>query len=472
MNSATSKNHPDKHLGNHLRKHLRQTLSRTLVLTLTLILAMSALAGCSKADTKERVEIFINVPVLTCDCVANPDLLDTSEIIQYAWESFKAQYDKYDIHLRVNPATQTEMVWNFEQTEYQANIPDTYGTDDCPDLSFGGYFAMSGYIYDGYIIPLDDIITDEIRADFSEATWTQSQGSNGKTYLMPFYALQNILCYNKDLFRACGLDAYVSDEGDIQGWSLEEWEIILSTLAENLPESSYPMMMYAKNNQGDTHTMIQLRCQGSSFFDENGLFHLSTPEGIAGLQWIKDNYDKGYYPLMCETLEIADCTEMFMNGQIALYVWNSALAQSMSSLNLGYVNFPGATSNGVNSNWITGFMAFDNGDEKKIEVVKDFLKYIYETPELMDLSTSGQPCSISVSERWADRLPLGGQLVANDAYAVDFTANNPNWAGVRQAFWPHIQALLAGTETAEEAAAGLDRDCNAAIQSVTRTLHE
>ena len=442
-------------------------MKKALAFILALGLCVGLLAGCGQqTGGKESVEIFINVPILTCDCVANPELVDTSRIIQYAWEQFAAQYDKYEVSLR------NDKVFNFEQTDYQANIPDTYGTDDCPDLTFGGYFAMSGYIYDGYVIPLDDIITEDIRADFSEATWAQSQGSNGKTYLMPYYALQNILCYNKDLFRQCGLDEYIVEEEVIQGWSLEDWDFILSTLAEQLPETCYPMMMYGKNNQGDTHTMVQLRCQGSAFFDEDGLFCLNTREGIAGLQWIKDNYDKGYYPLRCEDLEIADNTEMFMNGQIALYVWNSALSTSMVTLNLGYVNFPGTEETGVNSNWITGFMAFDNGDEKKIEVVKDFLQYIYETQELMDLSTAGQPCSISVNERWADQLPLGRQLAENDRYAVDFTANNPNWSGVRQAFWPHIHALLAGTETAAEAAAGIDADCNEAIQSVTRTLHD
>ena len=440
-------------------------MKKVTALILSTAMLVCLFAGCG-VQKKESVEIFINVPVLTCDCIANPELLDSSDIIKYAWDMFAAQYDKYEVSLR------DDSVYRFEQVDYQTNIPDTYGTANCPDLSFGGYFAMSGYIYDGYIIPLDDIITDEIRADFSDATWAQSKGSNGKTYLMPYYALQNILCYNKDLFAECGLDEYISDDDSIQGWSLDEWDYILSVLADRLPENCYPMMMYAKNNQGDTHTMVQLRCMGSSFFDENGLFNLSTDEGIAGLQWIKDNYDSGFYPAGCENLEIADCTELFMNGQIAVYVWNSALDTSMQDMNIGYVNFPAASDEGANSNWITGFMAFDNGDEKKIKVVKDFLKYIYETPELLDLSTGGQPCSISVNERWADKLPLGVQLAENDKYAVDFTANTPNWAGVRQAFWPHIQALLKGDETAEEAAAGIDEDCNAAINSVTRTLHE
>ena len=117
-------------------------------------------------------------------------------------------------------------------------------------------------------------------------------------------------------------------------------------------------------------------------------------------------------------------------------------------------------------------MAFDNGDKKKVEVVKDFVKFIYETPELMDYATAGIPCSKSVAERYGDKINMSRQFLANEAYSVDFTANNPNWAGVRAAFWPHINALLIGAETPEEAAAGLDADCNAAITSVDRKLHD
>ena len=439
-------------------------MKKLLAIVLSVAVFAGLLTGCGQK--KENVEIYINVPVLTVDCVSNPEFTTSSDFIKAMWDKFAAQYDKYDVSLKGG------QVYNFEQTEYAANISDVYGTDQCPDLSFGGYFAMSCYMYDGYMIPLDDIITDEIRADFADATWELSKGNNGKTYLMPFYSLMNILCYNKELFRECGLDEFISDEEVIQGWSLDEWETVLSTLAEKLPDNKYPMVMYAKNNQGDTHTMVQLRCKGSKFFDEDGLFNLNTSEGIAGLQWIKDNYDKHYYPNGCEDLEINDTSEMFLAGQIAIYVWNSALASQYTDYDLGYVNFPSSNPAGANSNWITGFMAFDNGDAKKIEVVKDFLKYIYETPELMDLSTSGMPCSRSVSERWAGKMTLGEQLAANDVNSVNFTANNPNWAGVRAAFWPHIHALLTGEETAAEAAAGLDADCNEAIQSVVRKLHD
>lgn len=438
----------------------------TFLITAVATVALAANMVACAPPAKEKVEIFINVPTLSVDPVAYPDCKNSDTMLKDMWDKFAAQYDKYDVSLRDNTVSA------FEQTAYAQNIADVYGTPNCPDLSFGGYFAMSAYMYDGYMVPLDDIITNDIRKDISDATWKLSQGTNGKTYMMPFYSLQNILCYNKQLFKECGLDKYISDKNEIQGWSLEEWEEIFSTLKAKLPSGKYPMMMYAKNNQGDTHTMVQLRVKGSEFFNDEGLFNLNTPEGIAGLQWIKDNYDKGYYPPNCETLAISDTSEMFNAGQIGVYIWNSALAAQYNDFERGYVNFPGAKPTGVNSNWITGFMAFDNGDPKKIEVVKDFISYIYTTPELMDYSASGLSCSKSVTERLGDKLLLGHELAANDIYSVDFTGNNPNWSGVREVFWPHINALLSGTETAEQAAANIDKECNAAITSVEKTLHE
>ena len=38
---------------------------------------------------------------------------------------------------------------------------------------------------------------------------------NGKTYILPYYSLQNTLCFNKDLFRQCGLEDVIGEEGVI-----------------------------------------------------------------------------------------------------------------------------------------------------------------------------------------------------------------------------------------------------------------
>ena len=442
-------------------------MKKCVAIILTLIMICGLATGCGeKPAVKEAVNITIKNPILAMECVTDSEIKTSDQFLQKAWDAFAAQYDKYDV---------TSDIIVFEQTEYEGAITNCYGTDEAADLLYGGYFNISGYVHDGYAAPLDDMITDAIRADFDESMWSISS-INGKTYLLPYLNLQNVLCYNKDMFRACGLEEYISDKEEIQGWSLEDWEIIFSALAEKLEDHQYVMPMYAKNNQGDTHTMVQIRVKGSNFFDDNGRFNLNTLEGIAGLQWIKDNYDKGYYPDNCENLEINDCTALFANGQIAFGLFNTALAQTYEVLDFekGYANFPAVNPEGACSTFVTGFMAFDNGDAKKLEVTKDFLKFIYENEQWLDYSAGGIPCSKGTAERHGSEVFMGAMFAENNKYVVDYQMNNPNWLGVRAAFWPHIQALLTGEETAAEAAAGLDADCNAAIEEgySNSKLHE
>lgn len=442
-------------------------MKKFIAMALALVLLCSVLAGCGKKPAvKESVKINIKLPLLSMECVTDPEIKQANQFLQKAWDAFAAQYTDYD-------ASADIIV--FEQTDYDGAITNCYGTPEAVDLLYGGYFNISGYVHDGYAVPLDDVITDAIRSDFDESMWAVSS-TNGKTYLMPYLNLQNILTYNKEMFRRCGLDEYISDKEEIQGWSLEDWEVIFSALKENLGENEFIMPMYAKNNQGDTHTMLQMRVKGSEFFDENGRFHVNTPEGIAGLQWIKDNYDKGYYPDSCEDLEINDCAALFTSGQIAFALFNTALAQTYDvyPFERGYVNFPAVNPEGACSTFVTGFMAFDNGDAKKLEVAKAFLKYIYETEQWLDCSAGGIPCSKGTAQRHGSEVFMGEMFTANNKYVVDYQRNNPNWLGVRAAFFPHINALLTGEETAAQAAAGLDADCNAAIEEgyASSKIHE
>ena len=258
---------------------------RIVVGGILLVMLMGILTGCKTQEAEKRqITLKVKLPPLT---VANADtgITDSYEVLNMAGEAFAAQYKDYDV---------TVEVVKFGYTEEDEYITGCFDTDDAADILLEGYFNMAGYIHTGRVVPLDDMITEEMRADVDDALWKMSQ-VDGKTYMLPYYSLQNTLIYNKDLFRQCGLAEYIGVDGVIQSWTPEEWEHILSTLAANLPDMTYPMLMYAKNDQGDTHIMTLLRSKGSHFFDENGRFNLNTEEGIAALQWIADSYQKSYY---------------------------------------------------------------------------------------------------------------------------------------------------------------------------------
>lgn len=428
------------------------------------LLVAGTLTSCAGLQPKPKVTLTIKVPPLAMSSSAMPDLQDAYDLLERAGKEFAEQYTEADV---------TVNVVKFDYVAEDQFITDCFDTEDAADILFENYFNMSTYVYTGRVVPLDDIITDAQRADIGETYWDMSR-MDGKTYMLPYYATQHTLGYNKELFRQCGLEEYIGEENTIQSWTPEEWETILSTLAARLPEMHYPMMMYARNEQGDTHIMTLLRSRGCTFFDEEGRFCLNTPEGIAALQWFVDARQKGYFPANCESLMFSDCVDLFQNGQLAISMVNSVMLSSISNIDIGLVNFPSMDGRGYNTRFLTGFMAFDNGDTAKLAAAKAFLQFFYASELYMDCSQCVFPVSESVLARMGTRKPMSDAYRANVVNAVDFRGGNPNWRGVRSVFWPEIHALLSGEQTAEEAAAAIDRACNEAIDVgwKSSTLHE
>ena len=438
--------------------------SRKIVVWLAVILLVASLAGCvGDPLSKPAVTLIVKTPTLTMNSVGHSDIETAEMFLEYAAERFTASYEKADVNIRVEV---------FDYTDENDAIAGAYGTDDAVDLLYEGYFNMASYVSGGHVVSLDDIISDELRTDISEATWAQST-KNGKTYMMPYLSMQNILIYNKELFQLCGLERFCTDELVIQNWSIEEWETILDTLAAKLPDETYPLLMYGNNNQGDTHLMSFIRSHGSTIFAPDGSFDFETPEAVQGLKWIQDGVERGWYAPHPELLEIMDLQQLFQADRLAIYMFNNANYMLYENIEerYGFVNFP----SNLATSFITGFEVFDNGDEMRIQVAKDFLKYIYEDEELMDISAGNIPESKRVAEKYADEIVMLRQFSENADNVIDFMNSSPNWQGqdnsVRSVFWPHIHELLAGNTTPEECAANLNRDCNAAI-GVEISLHD
>jgi multiple sugar transport system substrate-binding protein len=402
---------------------------------------------------------------MALNSLSNPDIADAQQFLEYAGELFSAQYDKANV---------TVDVQLFDLVDEIAAVSGTFDTDSALDVLYEDYFNMTAYVHTGRVVPMDDVISDEVREDIDSAAWDMSM-TDGKTYMMPFLSRQNIIIYNMDLLKQCGLEEFVSYEEEIQNWTIDEWEYILDTLAENLPECVYPMFMYAKNNQGDTHIMSLMRAFGGSIFDEDGNFNFTEDATVRAIEWIQGGVERGWYPPHAENLEITDAQELFNNNQLAFYIFNSANSAMYDDLSeYGYVNFPGS----VATSFVTGFEVFDNGDEAKVQAAKDFVEFIFENDELMELSSGNIPVSHRVSEKYADEIFMAEQFAANTANVVDFMNSSPNWQGdessVRSVFWKDIHELLLGTVTAQECAEALDADCNAALQvgRESEKLHE
>lgn len=418
----------------------------------------AALAGC-RANTPTShspVRLLVKVPRTGHDVVFDDSINEVSQVITAMGEAFEAasaQPVKVEVEV-------------FEQNQYDNAIVGSFDTDRAVDLLYGDYFNISTYIHTGRVVPLDDIVTASVRDDIYDLLWGLST-IEGKVYMMPYLARQNVLAYNKELMERAGLDRFVR-AGQIQSWSVHEWDEVLDGLAGNLPDGCYPMMMYAASSQGDTHIMTLLRSQGSSFFDETGHFCLSRPEGVAALRKIQEGVGRGWWPPHPENLEIEDCSSLFRNGQLAIYMLNNASVGRYGN-EVGLVNFPGGVNDdGCATMFVSGFEVFDNGDPVKVQLAKDFISFVYDSSQWMDYSAGTLPVSKAVAQRHGNAIPYYDLFQSNSGHVVDFTGSNPDTRAVRDVFHVVIRDLLKGNLTPEEAAAQLDERCNQCIDEGVR----
>ena len=445
--------------------------NRIMIIFIIILLIVLGISGyCLKnkdnSEQKQEIKLIVKTPVLQMTSYKDEDIIDTYTFLVKVADDFEKKYQDANVNIEV---------CQFAKSDEDDQIIGCFNTEQATDILYEEYFNMSTYVHTGNVVPLDDIISDEIRNDINNSYWDVSE-LNGKTYMMPYSGMQNVLCYNKDLFRLVGLDKYITDKDIVQNWTLKEWDNILETLHKKLPENIQTMLMYGKNQTGDTHIITLLRSRGSTFFDNNGRVKLTTPEGIKAIQWLMDCNEKGYFPANAENLEINDCYDLFLNGQLAIYINNAVLDASISKANFdyGHVNFPSIDGKGFNTTFLTGFEVFDNNDEQKLKVAKDFVKFIYENDEWLDYSAGAIPCSDKVAERFAEQLKSKQKYIDNNQSNWNFTGNAPSWRKVRDVFYKDIKELLYGQKTAEEIASQIEEHCNQCIEEgyENSKLHE
>ena len=136
--------------------------------------------------------------------------------------------------------------------------------------------------------------------------------------------------------------------------------------------------------------MTYLRAFGAKIFNDKGYFDFQTPPTIRALAWLQEGVRKGWFPPHPENLEMKDCSELFANGQLAIYMFNNANRAIYNNLdNYGFVNYPGNLATAFHN----GFAVFDNGDPDRLRAARDFMAFIFGKDKWRDLSAGNIPAS-------------------------------------------------------------------------------
>ncbi len=432
---------------------------KRLICALCCMALCLSMACCKAQETPaapETVKLTIKTTPISLGNVPGVGEAETYDFFVAASEKFKAQYDKYEVEFAIS---------RYNYLDEQAQLADKYGTAEAADIYYSGSWNTPSYAASGWLAPLDDIIDDALRADIDETIWAQNT-IGGRVYTMPFHQLQNTLLVNKTMMEDAGLDAYIPEKDTVAHWSTEEFNTICRALKDSIhTENTFALMMYAANNQGDSHIMSLLRAYGGTLYGEDGNFNVNTPEGIQALSWIKQLDEEGITPKGAENMELLDCVNLFCNGQLAICVGN--LTNLWDARNKGIdvftANFPSLDGKGYATSSVNGFCVFDNGDAAKVQAAKDFIRFIYTDQELMKYTVGTLPVNNSVTEAYQDEIWMLRAYGDNAPNLVDNIRSSLNWQGVRNVFYPNIHALLQGSMSPAEAAAAIDQSCNAAL---------
>jgi len=456
---------------------IKRHFSKLLMLCLVLVLA----AGCGAKENgaqesgpansgtaKKKVEIALWLtPQWKGVFDAAEANADYNSFFKYAAEKFAKQYDKYDVKVNVQ-------VVAGDQRDELLNVNLNGGT--APDIFFESVFAMGDYAHRGALVPLNDIVDDAAKQDIAQNYWDNV--TFGKdVYFYPFSHNPGTLAYNADMFKAAGLEKFVGNETEIKTWTLAEYEEILEALKTKLPKdkypNAYPMALYALNNQGDTWNLAYLRMFGNPFFDDQGKIVLDDERGAKAGEWLKKIYSSGYTNPGAESVSSNDANAMFQNQQLAISFTNAVLfnnakadmaAGKAPKFDVRLANIPSESGDPLAFTYVVGSSVFNTGDEVRMQVAKDFVKFYSTDPELVKASKNGVPVRSSVADEFKAQYPLFAAYDANAKYMFAFTGNVPGYSELRQVLYPELQAIYTGEKAPAQAIKDYQEKGNAVIQ--------
>ena len=115
------------------------------------------LAGCQgQTPAKpEKVTLTIKTPPIGLGTIPGVGEAEAYDMLTAAANRFQAQYDQYDAEFSIK---------RYDYLDEQTQLADKYGTPEAADIFFAGSWNVPLYVKRGWLVPLDDLIGEELRA--------------------------------------------------------------------------------------------------------------------------------------------------------------------------------------------------------------------------------------------------------------------------------------------------------------------
>lgn len=344
------------------------------------------------------------------------------------------------------------------------------------DMMHTGAGGAKDYGLSGFLVPLP---APPDLADFYEGDVAQ-YSIGGQLHGLPMIADINILYWRTDLFEQAGLDPNTPPQTYDQFREYAR-KLTIDKEGKRLGEDGFDANNIAVFGSafkgvaglGSTWEWYNyLYAFGGNLMDADYNPTLNSPEAVASLGWVVDNFrSEGIYPPDITTYDYTEYHTLFAQGQMAMainwpYMWAIANDETQSKVK-GMVAVgpkPAQVTSGGN---IGGWSWNVFGMSKNQDLAIAFAKWMSSPAASLAYAQAGtgNPVRKSVAAAMTETDPMLYKAIADNqatGQSVGWLATGPSWMEIEKVQYEAIQRALIG----DTDAAGALEDANAAVLGI------
>lgn len=337
-----------------------------------------------------------------------------------------------------------------------------------PDVLFDAPGRIIEYGKNGKLADLNDLFTDEFKADVDNEQIIGSCSDGENYYMYPISTAPFLMAVNKTILEKEGLMEMVNVEGD-RTWTTDEFSALNAALAEKGYMNS---IVFCQNQGGDqgTRAFIANLFSAQMVNPELTEWTINSEAGIKALQYVVDEVAEGRLTDGI-TYNGGGAIEQFVAGTVSgSLLWSPGLAKNnaaaLEAAGVEALALPLPSDDGTPEleYLVNGFAVFNNGDDAKIAAAKKFITFLADDPTYGPqnvLATNAFPVRTSFGDLYPGNEDMAFYASMAKYYGAYYNTID-GFAGMRPAWWANLQAALTGEKTAEEAMNDFVADANAA----------
>ena len=241
-----------------------------------------------------------------------------------------------DVKLNLEVVSWTEIYTEVSTRIANNNTPDVLNIDSFAD-----------YANEGLLLPIDDYVPDELRAQFMPEFLNESV-IDGVTWAVPDLASIRPLYYNKDILDEVGVEVPTT-------W--DELRDVCQAIIDVYDGAVYPWGLDFTTDEGQAAFGYYAWNNNGGFVDADNNWALNSAANVESVQFSVGLYKDGYTNPNPDTQNRYDLQDMFGAGKIAMMIGPNGIPTYLKSkgyeINYGFTYLP--TNEGA-ANTVMGVM--------------------------------------------------------------------------------------------------------------------